>query len=100
MKKIIPILLILIFICGIAFSDTFIIPLSCYPRELQKEFADTGRKLDLNGIDRTKDSWGFIRSEGAKYQIYTYRSATDEDLNVIMRLCMGGYFLDHNLMGD
>lgn len=98
--KITQILLILIFICGIAFSDEFIIPLSCFPKELQSKFRETGRKLDLEAYDRTEDSWGFLFSKGQEYYIYTYRSATDDDLNAIMKVCMGGYFENNNVIGE
>ena len=85
MKKYI-ILIILLLIANTAFCDKFIIPFSCYPEELQKEFAEYDRKLDLDGKDRTEDSWGFIFNEGSQYIIYTYKSATMEDLDIMKEI--------------
>ena len=48
------------------------IPFACYPKVVQEEFKKEGFKLDLSANDRTKDSWGFIASEGSNYYIYTY----------------------------
>ena len=77
-------------VANTAFSDKLIIPFDCYPKEIQAKFADTGRKLDLSGNDRTQDSWGFIVNEGTNYTIYTYKSASDEDLRVVMSISKWG----------
>ena len=66
-----------------ALADKLIIEFDCYPKELQKLYLETGRKLDMNGNDRTEDSWGFIVNEGQRYIIYTYKPATEDDFNVI-----------------
>lgn len=83
------IILILLFITTTAYADQFEIPFSCYPKQLQKQFADEGKKLDLSGNDRTLESWGFIENKGTTFIIYTYKSATDEDFTLIMKLVMG-----------
>ena len=64
-------------------SDELQIPYSCWPIELQEEFAKSGRKLDLIEAERTEDSWGYVLNKGHKFVIYTYRSATQEDFTVI-----------------
>lgn len=71
------------------FADEFRIPFSVYPKEIQAKFAEHGRKLDLNGNDRTEDSWGFIENKGTAFVIYTYRSATKKDFKVIRKILMG-----------
>jgi len=86
--KQIALILILLFITASCLADEFRIPFSVYPKELQKQFADTGRKLDLSGNDRTEDSWGFLENKGSNVSIFTYYSATDEDLSLIMKLIM------------
>lgn len=72
-----------------AFSDKLIIPFDCYPKEIQVSFAEAGRKLDLSGNDRTRESWGFIVNEGSQFTIYTYKSATPEDFKIMMDIFQG-----------
>jgi len=79
-------LLLVFLFCNTGICDKLIIPFDCYPKELQKKFAQTGRKLDLSGNDRTKDSWGFVTSEGMQFYIYTYKPATKEDFNIIRKI--------------
>ncbi len=67
-------------------ADKMIIPFDCYPRKIQNEFAKYGLKLDLYGEERTPDSWGFIVNEGTQFIIYTYKSATPRDFNIIMNV--------------
>ncbi len=69
-----------------AFSDQLIIPLSCWPIEIQQSFAKEGKKLDLSASERTKDSWGFIVSKGSSFELYTYKSATKEDFDLIQKI--------------
>ena len=69
-----------------AFSDILKIPSSCWPLELQARFKEGGRKLDLNAIERTKDSWGFIVSKGTSFELVTYQSTTDEDFAFIQKV--------------
>ncbi|HEC64909.1 MAG TPA: hypothetical protein ENI23_06440 [bacterium] len=87
MKKL---LIIFLLFANLAYSDQLLIPFDCYPKEVQKQLAKTGRKLDLSGNDRTEDSWGFIENKGSVYIIYTYKSATKDDLGAIMTLVQGG----------
>lgn len=87
-------LLFLIIFSFTAKSDELQVPYSCYPRELQAKFAEYDVKLDLSANDRTKDSWGFLKSKGSKYSIFTYESATEEDFNLIMRIVQGGVWED------
>ena len=76
--------LILILLTTNAYADKIIIPFSVYPYELQRIYAEHGKKLDLNRNDRTPDSWGFLMNEGTNFTIYTYESATDEDFRFIL----------------
>ncbi len=82
-------IIIILFITTNCFSDEFRIGFSVYPKELQKQFAEQGRKLDLSGNDRTKDSFGFIENKGTSIVIYTYRSATEEDMKLILKIIQG-----------
>ena len=72
------------------FPDEIKIPFSVYPKKLQAKFAEHDRKLDLNGNDRTEDSWGFIENKGTAFVIYTYRSATKEDFEIIREILLEG----------
>ena len=67
-------------------ADELTIPYSCYPKVIQTKFAEHNLKLDLNGDERTKDSWGFIKNEGAQYKIFTYKSITREELNLVTKI--------------
>jgi hypothetical protein len=82
MKKLLAFVLFLC-VSSIAYADKIIIPGSCYPKKIQKEFKNRGIKLDLSGNDRTKESWGFLVNEGSEFTIYTYKGATEEDLNLV-----------------
>jgi hypothetical protein len=78
-------------ICLIAsnvFCDEFQSPFPCYPREIQKRFAQHGRKLDLDGNNRIKDSWGLLANRGSEFWIYTYYPATDEDFMIMTKIIM------------
>ena len=86
MKKLILAFFIIFVSTSLAFSDQFIIPYSCWPAELQREFKNYGFKLDLTGDPRTKDSFGYILNQGDKYTIFTYKSATSEEMAVILEI--------------
>lgn len=68
------------------FCDTIKIPFSCWSEELQTAFANEGKKIDLNGDERTEDSWGLIVNKGAEYEIFTYGPTSSEDLELIQRI--------------
>ena len=85
MKKL-ALIIILLFITTGVYADTLLIPNSCYPRQLQETFAENGLKLDLSANDRTKESWGFIESRGTTYNLHTYKSVTEEELNLIQEI--------------
>ena len=87
MVKLSGILIILLLVLlGNAFADKIIVPFDCYPRELRARFEERGFKLDLSAIERTRDSWAFLVSEGQQYLIYTYKPVTQEDFDVIMEV--------------
>jgi len=86
--KIISLFLVLFLVFGIAFADELSLPFSCYPRLLQKKFYEYNLNLDLDGNDRTESSWGFLKNEGNKYTIYTYKSVTKEELESVLRIAM------------
>lgn len=77
---------LLMFLTLQARADQFVIPFDCYPKQIQEDFENRGYKLDLDGNERTKESWGFIENKGAEFIIYTYRSATDEELRMIIEV--------------
>jgi len=68
---------------AICFADILKVPFSCWPRELQSEFAVKGLKVDLSPLDRTNDSWGFIDSKGASFEINSYRAVTQEEFQIV-----------------
>ena len=86
MKKVILTFLFILAIANICKADLLQIPLSCWPKEIQQAFKEGGRKLDLDSSERTKDSWGFLVNKGASFELYTYRSATQEDFAFIQKL--------------
>lgn len=67
-------------------SDEVQIPYDAWPLELQAEYKAYGLKLDLSGNDRTEDSWGYLANEGSSYKIFTYRSITDEQFEIIKKI--------------
>ena len=75
--------LLILLMTPFAMADELIIPFPCYPLNLQKLFLEQGRKLDLSGIDRTKDSWGFIENRGGEFKLFSYYSVTKEDFKMI-----------------
>jgi len=83
MKRIFLILFFVFCLNGISFADKLIIPFSCWPQNLKTAFNETGRKLDLNSSDRDNNSWGYLVNEGSSFTIYTYKSVTNEDFQVI-----------------
>jgi len=82
-------IIIFLFITVNAYCDEFRIPFECYPKKVQAQFEESGKKLDLNGNDKDENSWGFIVNQGSHYTIYTYKPVTEEDLNMVMRIMMG-----------
>lgn len=78
--------LIILFLCSVVSADELRVPLSCWPKELQAEFKAVGLKLDLNSIDRTDDSWGYVVNKGSEFVLFTYHSATKEDFNAIQKI--------------
>jgi hypothetical protein len=67
-------------------ADELNIPYSCFPQALQKEFKKNKLKLDLDPVKRNKKSWGYLKNEGSSYKIYTYRSATPQDLSTVYKI--------------
>jgi hypothetical protein len=80
--------LIIIFFATAVYADKIIIPFSCYPKEIQKRFAEKQKKVDLSQNDREQDSWAFIRSNGSDYEICTYAPVTIEELELIKSVVM------------
>jgi hypothetical protein len=85
MKKI-ALIILLMLIMSNCLAAEIIIPFSVYPKQLQKSFADRGYKLDLNGNDRTPDSWGFIENRGTEFKLFTYAPVTQEDFAIIKEI--------------
>lgn len=76
-----------IFILNVTVSaDEVQIPFSCWPKEIQAEFLKYAKKLDLSPGERTDFSWGYLENLGSKYKIFTYRSVTPQELDIIMRV--------------
>ena len=88
MKKILFLLLLVLFITQYCFPDQLIIPFECNPKQIQKAFKAHGIKLDLSGNDKTKHSWGFLQNEGSRYVIYTYKLIDKKDLELVQQIVM------------
>lgn len=84
--KIILIILFLSILITSAFADELQVPFSCYPKVLQELFAEKGYKLDLDGSERTPDSWGYLYNKGANYTIFTYETITEQDFIVVREI--------------
>lgn len=82
------IILVIFFLlcCSFAFSDELNIPFSCWSKELQTEFKELGRKLDLESSERTNDSWGYLVNKGSSYVIYTYNSVNPGEFEMIQKI--------------
>ena len=91
-------LLALFFACN-AHADKLTLPFGCYPRELQAKFEEYDIKLDLDGADRTYDSWGYLHNEGNKFTLYSYRSATLDDMEIINEICHEHWGRNRDLIG-
>ena len=85
MKNIFFIFLFLL-ICTLSNADEIQIPFSCWPFELQKEFSVEGIKLDLDPNKRTDDSWGYVMNKGSHFSLFTYKSATPKDFEIIKQI--------------
>ena len=81
-------LLVALIISLPAFADKLIIPFDCYPKQLQAAFATQGLKLDLSGVDRTDDSWGFLENQGTRFILYTYNPVQDWELKLLLETIM------------
>ena len=78
--------LIIFFTCNNGYADKVRIPFSCFPKELSVQFKEAGLSVDVKAEDRTKDSWGFIKSEGNEYTIFTYDTVSTEELELIKQV--------------
>lgn len=84
-KLLLPILLSLFLITSLR-ADELIIPFPCFPQALQKKFAHYKMRLDLDPAKRNKKSWGYLKNEGAMFTIYTYKSVTQEEFKIILKI--------------
>jgi len=82
------ILILVLLVAQVVSADELQVPFSCWPLELQKEFAKEGIKVDLNGVQRTKDSWGYILNQGNKYTIFTYDPMNNDDFIIIQKIIL------------
>lgn len=78
MKKLLIALILII--SSNVYADTIQIPFECNPKQIQKDFKKIGYKLDLDGTNRSKDSFGFIVNKGTSYDIVTYKAVSMKDL--------------------
>ena len=76
-------------IAGNCFSDEIIVPFTTYPKEIQKRFAEHGYKVDLDGNDRTRESWAFLDNRGSELRICTYVPITQEGFDTITKVLFG-----------
>lgn len=94
MKYLILAIVLSLFLSNVSYADEFIIPFSCYPKQIQEFFAQRGKKLDIVANDRTRDSYGFLVNKGSEFIIYTYHPTTDKDFNLMMDV------MKQNITGD
>lgn len=81
------IFIILFLLCAYKVNaDEISVPFECYPKELKQEFKLKGLKLDINSIDKTENSWGYLINKGDSFVIYTYKDATQEDFYTIQKI--------------
>lgn len=78
--------LFIIFLICSARADELIIPFECEPKEIQKTFKKAGFNLDLDGNQKTKKSWGFLKNEGSSYRIYSYKGLSGDELERITKI--------------
>ena len=83
MKKLLFTIL-LIAIPFIAQCEEFQEPFTCYPKLVQEVCAKHGFKLDIDPADRQPDSWGYIKSAGSWFSIFSYRSTSQEELKRLL----------------
>ena len=87
MKKIIFLILFLFCLfCFSAYADELQQPLTCYPKKVQEVFSKYDLKIDLYPEDRISDSWGFLRSYGNNFSIFTYKKLTKEELKLTIKI--------------
>ena len=86
MKRIILAVFILLLLITQCFADQLEIPKSCYPKQLQEQFLLKGLILDLPGEERTSISWALLENKGGMFVIYTYRSVTEKELQLVMEI--------------
>ena len=84
MKKII--FLILFLFCFTVHADEFQQLFTCYPKKVQEVFNRYDLKIDLHPEDRDFSSWGFIRSYGNNFSIFTYEKLTKEKIALTMKI--------------
>jgi len=87
---------LLLMCCVLAYADELQIPLPCYPKQVQQFFLDRGYKVELNGNERDKDTWGFIENKGTSFTVVSYYPITDKDLQVIQELVTTTDYLGNN----
>lgn len=81
--KLAIVIMIMLLACGAAFADRIEIPFECYPKKVQSALLAKGFKVDLNGSDRSEDSWGLLENEGTRFSIITYRPITMKELQTV-----------------
>ena len=79
---------LILLICSTAYADKIQVPFQCYPQKIQAEFQSEGLNLSLSDTIREKDTWGFLRNQGNKYEIETYYSVTLEEFDLIQQITM------------
>jgi hypothetical protein len=82
--------------CILAYADELVIPLPCYPKQLQQFFLDRGYRVALTGNEREKDTWGFIENKGTSFSVISYYPITDKDLQVLKELVTTTDYLGNN----
>ena len=87
--KTVIIAIIFLFITTFVFSDEIEFPFTCNVTKAQEVFKLNGMKLDLSGNEKTDDSWGYIESRGSKFILYSYKTLTREELQLIENIVFG-----------
>lgn len=86
MKKILQLICCILLLTQVALGDEIKIGFECWPEQLQWKFAEYGLKVELSENKRENDSWAFIKNEGSRFIIYTYKPVTEEELEIIKKV--------------
>ncbi len=78
MGRVIGLLLVTLSMSSILWADEIQVPFGVYMDEFKSECKLKG--LDLEG---NKNSQGFVKDEAGKFSVFTYKTATPEQMDIV-----------------